>query len=101
MAASRRVDDYKEIRFMFEVPPPSYVLVPAPFPANMIFDPRYLFDAKHGVLVPLGQTQPQLFVLSIVLANSHRGKLSRLSGSTVGCHLVGSKIDHSQKVHEL
>jgi hypothetical protein len=36
------------------------------------------------------ETQPHLFFLSIVLANSHRGKLSRLGGSVVGRHVVGS-----------
>ena len=49
----------------------------------------------------MGETQPHLFILSIVLANSHRGKLSRLGGIAVGRHLVESKIDHSQKVYEL
>jgi hypothetical protein len=45
----------------------------------------------------MGETHPHLFVLSIVLANSNRGKLSHLSGSALGRHLVGSKSDHSQK----
>ena len=45
----------------------------------------------------VGETQPHFFILSIVLANSHRGKLLRVGGSAVGRHLVGSKVDHSQK----
>jgi len=49
----------------------------------------------------IGDTQPHLFVLSIILENSHRGKLSHLGGNAVGRHLVRSKIDHSQKVYKL
>jgi hypothetical protein len=32
------------------------------------------------------KTQPHLFVVSIVLANSHGGKLSHLDGSVMGRH---------------